>query len=272
MNQVFINEALTKAINDYQISKSEINGIKYNSFLTVVIRTLVTIYNELDILNPYQANNKEALIENLTKFGYSRVDLDKFFQNLENFNELEKEKERTKVFRQNPYLYEIEKELIDMLICKKMNFHLTEKEVKDFFELLYSPSTPNPLRVSFNYINMTPNVWQVVEYFNKQMQENVKIIEPKEKNILNLKAYEILNYNIDMINEEIDKLNHEVYDYFKIRENAINKEYLLEKEIDEIEKEKNKVTSGNGYVDILLIMSVICTTIMLVAVVAFLVV
>ena len=67
MNQVFINEALTKAINDYQISKSEINGIKYNSFLTVVIRTLVTIYNELDILNPVQ-NINVNIAENKINF------------------------------------------------------------------------------------------------------------------------------------------------------------------------------------------------------------
>ena len=78
--------------------------------------------------------------------------------------------------------------------------------------------------------------------------------------------------NIDtMSSEELDKVNHQVYDYFKIRENAINKEYLLEKAIDAYEKEKNKVTSGNGYVDILLVMSVICTTVMLISVVAFLV-
>ena len=59
---------------------------------------------------------------------------------------------------------------------------------------------------------------------------------------------------------------------FKIRENAINKEYLLEKAIEAIERENNKITSGNGYVDILLVMSVICTIVMIVGIIAFIVV
>ena len=62
------------------------------------------------------------------------------------------------------------------------------------------------------------------------------------------------------------------YDYFKIRENAINKEYLLDKAIEAIERENNKVTSGNGYVDILLVLSVICTVLMLLGIVLFILV
>ena len=108
------------------------------------------------------------------------------------------------------------------------------------------------------------------------MKENVKVVVPREKHYLNVKAYELLNYSMDQINNmdanEIDRVNHQVYDYFKIRENAINKEYLLDKAIEAIEREKNKVTSGNGYVDILLIMSIICTVIMVVGIITFIVI
>ncbi len=274
MNPLSINETFSQAVLDYQDSKDEPKGIVYNSFLTVVIRSLICIYSELDIINPIMTESADALKENLAKFGYSRVDIEEFFHNLELFANYEKEKQKQGIFKKNPYFEVIEKQLVDMLICKKMNFHLTEKEVKEFYELLYTPYTPDPLRISFNFAN-SENVLAIDEYFKKQMKENIKIIEPKEKNILNLKAYEILNYSLDnikaMSSEEIDKVNHQVYDYFKIRENAINKEYLLEKAIDEYFKEKNKVTTGNGYVDILLIMSVICTTVMLISVVAFLI-
>ena len=123
---------------------------------------------------------------------------------------------------------------------------------------------------------MAEDVLEIDMYFKKEMKENVKEIKPREKNLLNVKAYEILNYSMSDIENmdysQIDKLNHQVYDYFKIRENAINKEYLLEKAIEAIEREKNKVTSGNGYVDILLIMSIICTIIMLVGIFAFIIV
>ena len=275
MNQVFINEAFTKAILNYQESKEEPNGILYNSFLTMVIRTLICIYNELDIINPYLTENAEALKDNLAKFGYKKENVDVFFQNLNSYKQIEDEIEKNGKFIKNPYFIEIEKQLIDMLICKKLNFHLTEKEVQEFYELLYTPVTPDPLRISFNFANTFPNISEIDDYFKEQMKDNVKVIEPKTKTLLNIKAYEILNYSMDnidtMSSEELDKVNHQVYDYFKIRENAINKEYLLEKAIDAYEKEKNKVTSGNGYVDILLVMSVICTTVMLISVVAFLV-
>ncbi len=275
MNQVFINEAFTKAINDYQVSKDQPMGITYNSFLTVVIRLLVSIYSELDIINPLMTENEEALKENLAKFGYPRNNLDEFFTNLNLFLQINNENEQLQVKKINPYFITIQKQLIDMLICKKLNFHLTEKEVLEFYELLYTNKTPNPLRLSYNYL-MALNTDEIDEYFKKEMKENVKIIIPREKHILNPWAYEILNYTMDKINamtgEQIDKINHQIYDFFKIRENAINKDYLLEKAIIEYDKEQNRITSGNGYVDILLVMGVICTTIMLVCIVTFIII
>ena len=53
MKDNFINEAFSKAINDYLESKDSKDGILYNSFLVVVIRMLIIIYGELDIINPY---------------------------------------------------------------------------------------------------------------------------------------------------------------------------------------------------------------------------
>lgn len=274
MDQVFINEAFTKAINDYQTSKDQPEGITYNSFLTVVIRLLVCLYSELDIINPIMTNNDDALKENLAKFGYSLENLETFFNNLQLFYEIDRKNEKLTIKKDNPYFVEIQKQLVDMLICKKLNFHLTEKEVVEFYSLLYTTSTKNPLRVSFNYLT-APKVTEVEDYFKKQMRENVKVIESQEKDFLNMRAYEILNYNLEdikiMDNERLEKINHQVYDFFKIRENAINKEYLLEKAIEAYEREKNKVTSGNGYVDILLVMGAMCTIAMIISILTFII-
>ncbi|MDE6284485.1 MAG: hypothetical protein K2M17_01945, partial [Bacilli bacterium] len=138
----------------------------------------------------------------------------------------------------------------------------------------YTTGTKNPLRVSYNYLT-AEDVSEVERYFKQQMADNVKTIEAKEKKLLNFRAYEILNYKLDDINkmdsDAIDRINLQIYDFFKIRENAINKEYLLEKAIDEYDRERNKITSGNGYVDILLIMGVIGTAIMVVSILTFIV-
>ncbi len=274
MKEFFINAALTKAINDYQSSKEQPDGILYNSFLTVVIRLLVCLYSELDIINPLMTDNEEALKSNLTKFGYKKESLEAFFNDLEAFYVIDRKNEEQSIKEDNPYFVVVQKELIDMLIAKKLNFHLTEKEVKEFFQLLYKPSSSNPLQVSYNYLT-AKDVYEVENYFKREMQDNVKSIEVREKRLLPYRAYELLNYKISdieqMSSEAIDKINHSVYDFFKIRENAINKEYLLEKSIEEYERSKNKVTTGNGYVDILLIMGVICTAVMLITVVTLLV-
>ena len=275
MERVFINEAFTKAINDYLSSVENPKGVVYNSFLVIVIRLLIVLYSELDIVNPMVINDEELLKNNLAKYGYSKNDLEMFLSDLQVYYDIEKENENKMIKIKNPYFITVQKELIDMLIAKKLNYNLKEKEVQDFYSLLYTPYSKNPLQVSYNFL-MADDVLEIDNYFKKQMKENVKVVVPREKHLLNVKAYELLNYSMDQINNmdasEVDRVNHQVYDYFKIRENAINKEYLLDKAIEAIEREQNKVTSGNGYVDILLVMSIICTVIMVVGIITFIVI
>lgn len=275
MDKVFINNAFTKACDCYLDSNDNVKGVMYNSFLVVVIRMLVSIYSELDIINPKVMGDEDLLKVNLCKFGYSKMDVEVFLSNMELFYEFENVNNNDKFRKRNPYFIIIQKELIDMFIKKKLNFYITNDEVREFYDLLYTPYATNPLRVSFNYLH-AKDILKIDRYFRIEMKENVKIILPKEKHLLNALAYEMINYNYDYVknldSSEIDKINSQVYDYFKIRENAINKEYLLEKEIERIVKENNKVTSGNGYVDILLVLSVICTVLMLLGIVLFILV
>ena len=279
MNQVFVNEAFTKAVDDYLKSSDNPQGVTYNSFLVVVVRMLICIYSELDIVNPMVVGDEDLLYKNLMKFGYLRDSLGIFFSNLQQYYDVAKDNEHSDNKIKNPYFITVQKDLVDMFIAKKLNFYLTEEEVREFYDLLYTPYSKNPLRVSYNFLVSSVNgndVMEVDNYFKSQMRDNVKVIKPQEKHYLNVKAYELLNYSMDDLNKmdsnELDRVNHQVYDYFKIRENAINKEYLLEKAIEAIERENNKITSGNGYVDILLVMSVICTIVMIVGIIAFIVV
>lgn len=275
MDKVFINNAFSKAVNNYTKSNDNVQGVMYNSFLVVVIRSLISIYSELDIINPMVIGDEELLKENLAKFGYDKTDIEVFLSNLQLFDDFEILNETNNVKKKNPYFLLIEKDLINMLIKKKLNFFITEHELKVFYDLLYTPNSTNPLRVSYNYL-MSNNEWEIDNYFKTEMKNNVKVVLPKEKHLLNPKAYEILNYNIEdiknMSETEINKINSLVFDYFKIRENAINKEYLLEKAIEAMEREKDKITSGNGYVDILLVLSVIITIVMVVGIIAFIIV
>lgn len=272
MKIVFINEAFTKGVEDYLNNLSNVQGIAYNSFLTVVVRFLISIYSELDIINPYKLNDYELLKSNLQKYGYSEEDISLFFQRLQEYYEIEILNEGRQIKEPNRAFVEIQKQIVDMFIKKKLSYELTKRETDNFYYMLYTPYAKNPLQVSYNFLTATDPL-EVDNYFKKMMSENVKEVVPKEKHFLNVKAYELLNYSMDNIKDldssEIDKINTKVYDYLHIRENAINKEYLLEKALENLEREQNKVTSGNGYVDILLVLSIISTVAMLVTIAAF---
>ena len=235
---------------------------------------LISIYSELDIVNPLSISNEDLFKNNLTKYGYTKNRVNLFLENLRNYYRVEVYNENNKTKFRNDYFIIVQKDLIDMFIAKRNNYQVSEEETKDFYDLLYTPNTPNPLRMSFNFL-MASDPLEIDKYFKNQLAHSGKKLIPEEKHYLNIKAYELLNYSMDdirgMDSKGVDRVNTQVYDYFKIRENAINKEYLLDRAIEALERENNKVTSGNGYVDFLLVLSVIATVGMLIAILSFIV-
>lgn len=267
MKVYFINEAFDKAIDDYLKSKDKKESILYNSFLVVVIRMLVNIYGELDIINPYKIKHIESFNDNLMKFGMNEKNLLEFKRSLDGFYRIEKKNLSSIRREDNVYFIEVQKILIDMFNLKRINYGVTERDRKVFFDLLYTPGTTNALRISYNYLN-APDVYEIAEYFKKVTKEEKKIQKSKkEKDLLSFEAYKLFGINISQLSKmddnEISRINREIYQSFDIKENTINKEYLLNQSIKEYKIRQTPVTTGNGYVDILLVMSLVVTTIMI---------
>ena len=170
---------------------------------------------------------------------------------------------------ENTYFIKVQKTLIDLFNLKRLNFDLSENESKDFFDLLYTPGTSNALRQSYNYLNAS-DIYEVASYYQNKMLEEKEPELTDEKNLLKFDIYKLFNVSIADISKmsakDVDKLNKEIYKSFDISENAINKDYLLDEKLKEIKMQNSPITTGNGYVDILLIMSVIVTTIMVVVI------
>jgi len=267
----FINEAFEKAINDYLNSRDKKESVLFNSFLVVVIRMLSNIYGELDIINPYQVKDEHAFNSNLMKYGMKEEGVQEFKRLLDGFYKIERKNMTCLKRESNIYFIEVQKKLIDMFNLKRLNFGLTDSDRKDFFDLLYTPGTSNALRLSYNYLN-AENVYEVAEYFKKETEKKKVKLEEKEKEheLLPFDTYKLFGFNVadlsKMDKNDISEINSEIYESFDIKENAINKEYLLEESIKAYKMRRNAVTTGNGYVDILLIMSVIVTTIMIVVI------
>lgn len=263
--KAFVNEAFEKGISDYLKSKNKPESILFNSFLVVVIRMLVNIYNELDIINPYKSNNEEILDQNLMKFGAKKEVIDNFKRLLDGFYVIEKRNCNSLRREENIYFIEVQKKLIDLFNLKRLNHNISDSESKEFFDLLYTPGSSNVLRISYNYLN-ADNVYEVAEYFKKETEKIVQNNDKKEKNLLSFDLYKLFNVSVTdlskMNSDEINILNSNIFKSLDISESAINRDYLLKEKIKELTTPKELMTSGNGYVDILLIMSIIVTVVM----------
>lgn len=272
---VFINEAIHKAITDYQNSKDKPDGILYNSFLVVVIRMLVYIYGELDIINPFITNNESAFDDNLSKYGYELSKIQEFKRLLDGYYLVEKKNMKSLRKEENIYFVEVQKRLIDMFNEKRLNFGIVAREQREFFDLLYTPGCSNALRISYNYLNAS-DVYEVAKYYKSQMELNSnKKEDEEEKELLPFDVYKLFNINTyelsKMNNDDVNKLNKQIFNSLNINANAVNKDYLLSEKLKEFRREQNPITTGNGYVDILVIMSIIVTCIMVISIFGILV-
>lgn len=269
MRPYFINEALNKAINDYLISRDKEESILYNSFLVVVIRMLINIYGELDIINPYQTKNEKAFDDNLMKYGATKEAIDNFKRTLDGYYQIDKRNAHSVRREYNPYFIDVQKLLIDFFTLKRINYGLTSSDSKDFFDLLYTPGTSNVLRLSDNYLN-AENEYEVAEYFKESYKVVPKVKEEEKKDLFSFDVYKYFNISIadisKMSKEEVTKLNNQIYTSLDISSTAVNKDYLLKEKIKELTSPKPAMTTGNGYVDILLVMSIIVTGIMVVVI------
>lgn len=266
MKTYFINEAFEKAVNDYFKSIDRPDGVLYNSFLVVVFRMLINIYGSLDIINPYKMKNEYAFDHNLMKYGYNIEDIQEFKRLLDGYLQTEKKNETVLKKETNIYFIEVQKKLIDMFNLKRINFSVTDDERKEFFDLLYTPGSSNVLRLSYNYLQ-ADNIYEIANYYQdaiKQPVLNTNLVDKKD--LLSFEAYKMFGKSIaDVAKLDIDEVNHlnqEIYKQLDINDKAMNKEYLVEEKLKEIVKEQKAITTGNGYVDILLVMSVIVTTLM----------
>lgn len=266
MEFVFINEAFDSAIKDYLKVSKDYDEILANSFKVVVLELLACIYGEIDIINPYILKNEQSFLQNITRFGYSKEEYEEFKKEFLNYYKIEEENKTLSLKKYNPYFIEVQKRLIDMFFEKRKSYKVSLEEEEKFFNLLYTSKVTNPLKSSYNFLT-AKDIREVEGYYydKKEIEEEEK--KPKKANVLNLEAYEILDYSLteiaNMDAESVDKINGNVYSFFDIDEDDENKTDLLNMAVYNYKKYNSRLTSGNGYVDILLVMGIVVTGILI---------
>ncbi|MFI3260926.1 MAG: hypothetical protein R3Y13_04350 [bacterium] len=269
MDNYFVNQAVEKAFSDYVISRNHKNGIIHNSFLVITIRGLISIYGETEIMNAYNSRDEEQFRSILLKYKFSIMKLNKFFSDLDTFYYNDQQG-----IIPNTIFVVIQRFMIDMLMMKKINYEVSEMEMEYFKNFLYFPSSSNPLLISYNFLHSRNN-FEIVNYYADQDKLYVKISYNEPKILLAPEAYKIIDKNYTdvclLTAEDVKLINEEVYKTLAVDKKSTNFEYLYDLALYNYYNQKMKLTSGNGYIDILLIMGMLSTVVMTFMIVTFLI-
>ena len=254
-NEIFVNEAVTYGINNI------LNNSNNDDFLTKVISTLINIYGQLDIINPYKTKKESSFDNNIIKFGYSRENLSLFKQNLQEFY-------LTKENKPNKYFNQIEFQLIDMYYCKIKSVKQDTSDIESFKKnICFSDSEINKIYSVKN--NEIDKYWS---YKNK-LNNNKLEYDILENNTLNKDAYSFIGYSYDNIknmNEmELENINRRVFEYFKIDINREDRFLRLDQALEYYKDlpKPEEVKQENGYVEFILLTAFVAISILILAIV-----
>lgn len=274
--EYFVNIAFEESIKLYLTSLSNKDSLAYNTFPVVVIRLLALIYGKLDIVNPYYLKNSVAFMNNLGKYGVSNSRIALFKDEFQKFYEFEQANDKRKIKQKNPYFVSIQKYLVDMFVAKKKTEDVSLTEEESFLDLIGSTHTKNYYRLSYLYL-MSDDLNFIEKYYYSRLNEmdvtRELVLDKTITGDLNLEALNLLGISLsnlkNMSNEEINKAQNKAYEYFEVDALSPTREKDLNKAIDYYKLYGKKITSGNGYVDILLLMSVIVTSLSVIAIIIF---
>ena len=252
MNNIFINDSIDAGISNYLLIKQNKNYDKAHIFETYIVRCLCKIYGDINILNPYRINNVNSFKANLIMYGLSEKEMNEFISLMVDYSKwLNSEKKVGKT----DITSKIEIILINMIIYRNKIIKFTSSEI-EFFDKYFDPKNNNFATLHnliTKDINIVPMYWSRKKVL---LNNNIKIKKIRN-DLLSSNVYD--KYGIDK--EEVSRMSEE-----KVR-NINNR--ILESEKD-TEKRNKKfipknliITSGNGFVDTLMLLSIMTTEIMI---------
>ena len=272
--EYFVNMAFDNSIKLYLLHLNNSDSFEYNISPVVVIRLLVLIYGKVDIINPYYLKDSIAFMANLGKFGINKSELALFKDDFLRFYEFENQNKNKEIRQKNPYFINIQKYLVDMFVAKKKKINVSLTEEEAFLDLIYSSHTKNPYRISYNYL-MSDDIQFIEKYYYSKLNEmditRELMLDKTIPGTLNLEALNLLGISLSnlksMSNEEIDQAQNKAYEYFEVDAKSPNRDEELNNAVNYYKLYGKRITSGNGYVDILLLMSVIVTSCSILAII-----
>ena len=247
----FINESIDSGISNYSLIKDGKDYDKAHIFEVYVIRCLCKIYGELNILNPYRIKNEYSFKTNLVMYGYTVKEMEEFISLL---NEYSRWLNSEKSVGKTDLTSKIEICLINMILVRNRSKKFDDSEI-EFFDKYFDPRDNNFAtlhKLITKDINIIPMYWS-----RKRSLLSSKLKFKLIRNdLLSSSTYD--KYGLDK--EEVSKMSED-----KVK-NINNK--IIEKEKAEEKRSKKFIpkiiiTSGNGFVDTLMLLTIMTTEIVI---------
>lgn len=256
LEKYFINPGIEYGIKSYLLVKENQKYDRVHTFEMHVIKALTIIYGEKSILLPYKIDNERAFECNLLMYDLKEQDMINFLRYMNEYyrfmDNIKSEKRATGL------ITEIERILMDMIIKRGRRKEYTKAEIKEF-DTIFNPLEGDLKKIK-NLVGSNRGLivreWENSKYELTNTQMRMIAVNP---NLLSKEEYLKYGYDIRLIaslsEEDINKVNDTIW-----REE--NKVFNLEKK--SLFGFKNIVlTSGNGFVDKLMLLSIVATEIMI---------
>lgn len=258
----FVNEFISIGMNDYFYVS---NG---TSFERHIVECLCDIYGQEEIKKLYDDGNVDGFNEMIIKFGVKPEVYDNFLRSTVRFELFKKENEKNPAIKSD-IASNIEENIITMFLRKCVIYSPTEEELSHFENDLLNDF--NVIKWHFNTSinpNKTRDIWNTKR---KILSEEVELVEIKPV-YLDEFTYSRFGVKLDDVKKMDGRMVDELNKYIKGKlEEDSNMEDI---ELPKIKKKTSvwntAISSGNGYVDALMIVSIIVTELSIGAIYLFL--
>lgn len=256
--KVFVNDAIHNGVINYLnfIDDKEIDKIHVFEFS--VIETLVSIYGEINVINPFKLGKEDSFKKNLMLYGLKESEMEMFIKYMGDYDTwLNSPNEVTKT----KLPIQIESIIINMILHKSNFQKITTEEIEKYNNF-FDPAEGDLIKVQNLIVEdktLIPSLWRRKRY---QLEGNL-ILETIEPELLAPDIY--LKYGL--LIDDVKQLSN-------LKINEINEKIKKEETNNEDDKSKFDpkkliLTSGSGFVDTIVLLSIMATEIMIGLLIAF---
>ena len=259
---IFVSIGFDTALKKYILFTEKNHRELATDYLVYIIMMLIFIYGKADIMNPYVARYKDgaaSIKRNLMKYGLADLKVHKFFNDLNNYLEIDNYNKVCNKY-QNPYFIVLQEDLIDMFYYKTLSVEVSGEEKEKFKNLLYSSKNSNESVRKLNRLYNTNLDGALVYYSNLFSRSNYSIkMLPKKDKILDMDVYRLFDLNeediVKLNNETLEEINNGIYNYFHINPIGVRAYDKLMARVKRLANTKYRLANNSGSINLLLFSS-----------------